>query len=251
MPKAGGDDAEGGAREYRSGVEDVITLFRPTGPRELQLVAASGYRRWPPRLPEQSIFDPVTNETCAREIAERWNGAGFVTRFAVKREFLERYERKVAGEHEEYRIPAEDLEALNDAIVGRIEVAGAFGELGDGCPVEALLLPDSRIEFGGERPELPANLDDLDLVEAACTAAAYVSSISEDYWCAGWLMGIGADSYRWTQTTAPVPCGLGTIGEADHAALTRLRRRLAPWWVEWVDALGGVALIRAASVATG
>jgi hypothetical protein len=37
-------------------VEEVVTLYRPTGPKELELVSASGYRRWPPRLPEQPIF---------------------------------------------------------------------------------------------------------------------------------------------------------------------------------------------------
>ncbi len=112
---------------------DVVILFRPTGPRELALVADSGHRRWPPRLPEQPIFYPVTNEAYARQIAEGWNvqgsGFGFVTRFAVKKEFLDRYERHVVGarEHEEYWIPAEDLAALNDAIMGTIEVIAAFG----------------------------------------------------------------------------------------------------------------------------
>ncbi len=120
-------------REYEVRVEDLVTLFRPTGPKELALVAASGWKRWPPRLPEQPIFYPVTNEAYAREIAERWNvtesGAGFVTRFAVRNVFLDQYERQVVGarEHEEYWIPAEDLEALNDAIVGEIEVIASFG----------------------------------------------------------------------------------------------------------------------------
>ncbi|WP_431099983.1 hypothetical protein [Roseateles noduli] len=63
----------------------TVTLFRPTGPRELALVAQSGYRRWPPRLPDQPIFFPVTNEQYAVEIARDWNvpasGEGFVTRF--------------------------------------------------------------------------------------------------------------------------------------------------------------------------
>jgi len=114
-------------------VEAVVTLYRPTGPEELALVAASGWKRWPPRLPEQPIFYPVTNEAYAREIAERWNvkasGSGFVTRFAVRKSFLDAYERQVVGarEHEEYWIPAEDLEALNDAIVREIEVVAAFG----------------------------------------------------------------------------------------------------------------------------
>ncbi len=119
-------------REYEGGVEDVVTLFRPTGPKELALVAASGWLRWPRRLPDQPIFYPVTNEAYAREIAERWNvkesGVGFVTRFAVRKAFLDRYERHVVGarEHEEYWIPAEELEAFNDALVGEIEVVASF-----------------------------------------------------------------------------------------------------------------------------
>lgn len=34
------------------------TLYRPVGPDELDLIAASGYRAFPPRLPEQPIFIP-------------------------------------------------------------------------------------------------------------------------------------------------------------------------------------------------
>ena len=75
--------------------EDVVIMFRPTGPEELALVAQSGWRRWPSRLPEQPIFYPVTNREYAEQIAREWNvpasGAGFVTRFAVRREFMQRY----------------------------------------------------------------------------------------------------------------------------------------------------------------
>jgi hypothetical protein len=41
--------------------KDTTTLWRPTGPEELALVEASGWRAWPPRLPEQPIFYPVLN----------------------------------------------------------------------------------------------------------------------------------------------------------------------------------------------
>lgn len=34
----------------------TTTLFRPVGPRELELSRASGCRELPPRLPEQPIF---------------------------------------------------------------------------------------------------------------------------------------------------------------------------------------------------
>jgi hypothetical protein len=54
------------------------------------LIEASGFRRFPPRRPEQPIFYPVCNEPYAAEFAERWNArddaGGFVTRFAVHAE---------------------------------------------------------------------------------------------------------------------------------------------------------------------
>jgi len=97
-------------------------------PQELALIAASGYREFPPRLPEQPIFYPVLNDEYARQIARDWNvpasGAGYVTRFAVRNEFTARYPiQKVGGSiHKELWIPAGDLAELNRNIVGLIEV---------------------------------------------------------------------------------------------------------------------------------
>jgi hypothetical protein len=111
---------------------DVVTMFRPTGLKELELVAASGWRRWPPRLPGQPIFYPVTNREYAEQIAREWNvpesGAGFVTQFNVRRQFVEQFEiHQVGGSgHTEWWIPAESLEELNDNIVGRIELVASF-----------------------------------------------------------------------------------------------------------------------------
>jgi hypothetical protein len=88
------------------------------------LVRESGFRRWPPRLPEQPIFYLVCNEEYAIQIARDWNapqsGIGYVTRFQVRREFMERYPVQTvgAGTHTEWWIPAEDLNALNENIVG-------------------------------------------------------------------------------------------------------------------------------------
>ena len=50
----------------------TITLYRPTGPKEWKLVQDSGCKGWPPWLPEQPIFYPVTNEQYAIEIARDW-----------------------------------------------------------------------------------------------------------------------------------------------------------------------------------
>lgn len=112
--------------------EDTITLWRPVGPVELRLIAQSGFRAFPPRLPEQPIFYPVLSEAYATQIARDWNvqadGAGFVTRFEVRRAFLDGYSVQRAGgrEHLEYWIPAEALAAFNAAIVGEIDVVAEF-----------------------------------------------------------------------------------------------------------------------------
>jgi hypothetical protein len=112
----------------------TTTMYRPVGPAELELLQRSGFKRWPPRLPGQPFFYPVTNERYAEEITRRWNvkesGSGYVTRFQVRSELVAQYEIKQVGDshHTEWWIPAEDLEDLNDNIVGQIEVISEFHE---------------------------------------------------------------------------------------------------------------------------
>ena len=107
---------------------ETSILYRPVGPKELELIAASGYHEFPPRLPEQPIFYPVLNEEYARQIAREWNvpasGSGYVTRFAVRKEFLGRYAEHQVGTsvHRELWIPAGDLAERNRNIVGLMEV---------------------------------------------------------------------------------------------------------------------------------
>jgi hypothetical protein len=111
---------------------ETVTLWRPVGPDELQLIRDAGMRAFPPRLPEQPIFYPVLTEEYAIKIARDWNvaasGVGFVTRFKVRSDFLEKYDVQLAGgrAHSEYWIPAEDLDAFNEAIIGAIEVTAEF-----------------------------------------------------------------------------------------------------------------------------
>src|SRR5579864_1101611 len=109
----------------------VTTLYRPVGRKELELIRASGLRSFPPRLPAQPFFYPVLNEEYAVQIARDWNtkdaASGFeghVLRFRVRTDFLARYDIHVVGssQHQEYWIPAGDLEQLNANIVGMIEV---------------------------------------------------------------------------------------------------------------------------------
>jgi hypothetical protein len=113
----------------------TITLYRPVGQKELDLIAASGYRVFPPRLPEQPIFYPVLNREYAEQIARDWNTkdansgfAGYVLEFQVDAEYLAGFDvRKVGGsQHFEYWIPAEELGDFNRHIQGTIRVIQKF-----------------------------------------------------------------------------------------------------------------------------
>lgn len=111
---------------------ETLTLWRPVGPEELALIEQADMRAFPPRLPEQPIFYPVLTEDYAVKIARDWNvkasGSGFVTKFEILKSYLGTYEVQEAGgrSHLEYWIPAEEMSAFNDAIVGKIIVTQEF-----------------------------------------------------------------------------------------------------------------------------
>jgi len=116
-------------------LEPITTLYRPVGRKELELIRASRFRAFPPRLPSQPIFYPVLSEEYATQIARDWNTKdeasgfeGYVLTFNVRAEFLKRYDVHTAGSstHQEYWIPAEDLDELNRNIRGEIEIVREF-----------------------------------------------------------------------------------------------------------------------------
>ena len=91
-------------------------------------------KAFPPRLQEQPIFYPVMNEEYAIQIARDWNvkasGFGYVTRFAVRTDYLARFNVETVGGslHRELWVPAEELDEFNRNIVGSIEVVRQFPE---------------------------------------------------------------------------------------------------------------------------
>ncbi|MEO1135722.1 MAG: hypothetical protein AAFW68_03800 [Pseudomonadota bacterium] len=115
---------------------ELTALYRPVGVKELELIEQSRFTAFPPRLPEQPIFYPVTNEEYACQIARDWNTKfndekiGYVTRFSLPKDYLDQFERKVVGgaQHEELWVPAEQLEEFNSKIAGKIEVIRKFTE---------------------------------------------------------------------------------------------------------------------------
>ena len=113
----------------------VITLYRPVGKTEFELIRGSGFRAFPPRLPEQPFFYPVVTQAYATRIARDWNTKdersgfmGYVLRFIVRAAFLDSYETHTVGDsdHREYWIPASDVDSFNQSIVGLIEVIAEY-----------------------------------------------------------------------------------------------------------------------------
>jgi hypothetical protein len=113
----------------------LTVLYRPVGQREFELIEATGFRRFPPRLPEQPFFYPVTNEAYATQIARDWNTrdeasgrTGYVLRFQIRSDFLDNYPLQTVGSlsHQEYWIPAAELEDFNNQIEGMIEPIACF-----------------------------------------------------------------------------------------------------------------------------
>jgi hypothetical protein len=102
------------------------TLYRPVSKKELDLILASN--KFPPRLPEQPIFYPVTNLEYAIEITEKWNkpayGTSFVVAFDVDAQYINQFEVQNVGNlmHDELWIPAEQLDEFNSNIIGQIRV---------------------------------------------------------------------------------------------------------------------------------
>lgn len=111
---------------------ETVTLYRSVGPGQLKCIVDSGWQRFPPRLHWQRYFYPMLHESFAHKIASQWNvqqsGVGYVLKFKVRKQYLDKLPIYIVGgpEHKEYRIAAQDIEELNDNIVGTIEVLATY-----------------------------------------------------------------------------------------------------------------------------
>lgn len=108
---------------------ETLTLYRPVGLKEAELVLASGCAGFPPRLPDQPFFYPVMNADYARQIARDWNApdagsghVGFVTAFDVDAAYLARFPVQTVGGrgHQELWVPAEELGDFNTRLRGPV-----------------------------------------------------------------------------------------------------------------------------------
>lgn len=111
---------------------ETTKLYRPVNRAELNLIQDSGWKKFPPRLPDQPIFYPVTNQEYASQITTEWNlpfyKNGFVTEFELSNQYLSKFKVEKVGldHHTELWVPAEELEEFNGEIINQIFVVEAY-----------------------------------------------------------------------------------------------------------------------------
>lgn len=112
-----------------------VTLYRPVGLKELQLIAESGFTKFPPRLPSQPFFYPVLSLEYAQKIARDWNTKdpssgyiGAVTTFEIHDATAKLYKMHCVGgdSYWEYWIPDHELEFFNSNIISMISLIEVY-----------------------------------------------------------------------------------------------------------------------------
>ncbi len=147
-----------------------MILYRPVGLRELELIAETGFRWFPPRLAWQPIFFPVLTREYARAIVSQWNSketeaghCGFVTEFEIDDRFVTRYPIQQLGGGPIFRelwVPAEELSEFNEQIIGCIRIVESvygpefMGELDtvSGLPKSVIRSAEQGIDRCPPRP---------------------------------------------------------------------------------------------------
>ena len=102
-----------------------MKLFRPVNIYELYKIDKSGWKRFPPRLPEQPIFYPVLDYNYAKKI-NKWNidayGKGYIVSFEIDDDYISQFDIHNVGDKndKEYWIPVDELDKFNEKIIGKI-----------------------------------------------------------------------------------------------------------------------------------
>jgi len=131
-------------------------LYRPVNKVELDLIQATDWKKFPPRLPDQPIFYPVTNQEYTSQITRELNlpfyKNGFVTEFELDNKYLSKFKIEKVGldHHTELWVPADQLEEFNGEIINSIQVIEGYHQ----NPkifyvfVEAIIERTKEIEIG-------------------------------------------------------------------------------------------------------
>lgn len=111
-----------------------MELYRPLRADEYRAVEALDFKGFPPARADQPLFSVLLSEEGAVQIASRMRLAKtsestvYVVSFAVDDAYIRQFpvHKGVSREREALWIPAEELEILNQHLIGKIQVISMF-----------------------------------------------------------------------------------------------------------------------------
>ena len=107
-----------------------MELYRPLSAEEYNAVAEKGFRGFPPRSAEQPLFAALLSQTGAKKIARHMRiekqaeHTAYVVSFLVDDAYIRQFPVQQDDEPD-FRalwIPAEDVEILNQHLIGKIRI---------------------------------------------------------------------------------------------------------------------------------
>lgn len=107
---------------------EVESLYFPVPAIEYSFIRESGYTRFP--RPNRTFIHPVPTDAYARILAASWIVTHvniYVVHAFIAKDFIKSYtprQTDSVGNHKEYWIPRNDIDKLNEAIIGVIETVG-------------------------------------------------------------------------------------------------------------------------------
>jgi len=114
--------------------EDAMELFRPVCSEEYQRIEALNFQGFPECGEMQPLFTALLSEIGAKQIARhlkterRSDSVVYVVRFFVDDAYMHQYPIQCdhASEQRAVWIPAEDIEILNQHLIGSIQVIASY-----------------------------------------------------------------------------------------------------------------------------
>ena len=111
-----------------------MELYRPISAEEYREVEALQFHRFPPRSAEQPLFAALLSEEGASQIARRMriakqsDNTAYVVSFLVDDAYIRQFPVQHATDQDRRAlwIPAEEMEILNQHLIGNIRVLAAY-----------------------------------------------------------------------------------------------------------------------------
>jgi hypothetical protein len=106
-----------------------MKLFRSVGEKEFRLIQQNGFKSFPARMPGRRGMNLASDKEYAMQIAAKRSNEdrrNYIVEFEADDNYLSWFSTKTTDGHQEFNIPAEQIDEFNSHITGLISVVGVF-----------------------------------------------------------------------------------------------------------------------------